>query len=191
MLPFHAYGNAAQEAEATMTTQSDEIRFAIGTCSLGSVLVAASVRGVCAVLIGEDDRELRGDLDQRFKGAPIVPAEPAFATQLRKVIACIETPALPLDVALDVRGTTFQRRVWDALQAIPAGETRSYTQIAQAIGAPAAVRAVAAACAANAIAVLIPCHRVVRGDGSLSGYRWGVDRKRELLAREHQLAMAA
>lgn len=171
--------------------RSSEIRFAIGTCSLGSVLVAASGNGVCAVLIGDDERELRDDLAQRFTGAPIAPAETAFATQLRRVMARIENPALPLDLALDVRGTNFQRIVWNALIAIPAGETRSYTQIATAIGAPQAVRAVAAACAANAIAVLIPCHRVVRGDGSLAGYRWGVERKRALLARERQLAMAA
>lgn len=170
---------------------ADTIRFAISACSLGAVLLGCSDRGICAVLIGDDERALRADFHRRFKGANIVAGGAALGTPLRQVVEQIEDPMRAFDIALDSRGTEFQRRVWDALRAIPAGETRSYTQIAQTIDAPTAVRAVAAACAANAIAVIIPCHRVVRGDGSLSGYRWGVERKRALLARERPLAMAA
>ncbi len=171
--------------------RADEIRFAMRPSSLGLVLVAVGDRGIRAVLIGDDAASLRDDLDQRFPGAILQSAEPALASALRQVVAGFEHPALEHDLVLDARGTEFQRRVWDALRAIPAGETRSYTQIAKAIGAPTSVRAVAAACAANPIAVLIPCHRVVRGDGSLSGYRWGVERKRALLARERHLVIAA
>jgi AraC family transcriptional regulator of adaptative response/methylated-DNA-[protein]-cysteine methyltransferase len=200
MLPIHRRGNAAQGSEADMTTKvardasgdkADEIRFAMRPSSLGLVLVAAGDHGIRAVLIGDNAAALRDDLDQRFRGATLQLAEPTLADALRHVVDRIENPARPHDLVFDVRGTEFQRRVWDALRAIPAGETRSYTQIAKAMGAPTSVRAVAAACAANPIAVLIPCHRVVRGDGSLSGYRWGVERKRALLARERQLAMAA
>jgi AraC family transcriptional regulator, regulatory protein of adaptative response / methylated-DNA-[protein]-cysteine methyltransferase len=197
MLPFSGYGNAAQRSEAKMIAKVEHdaddqpIRFAIGSCSLGSVLVATSPQGICAVLIGETDASVRDDLDQRFDGATLVPAETAAATPLRQVIEAIEDPAQTHDLLLDVRGTAFQRRVWDMLRTIPAGQTRSYLDVAKAICAPAAARAVAAACAANPVAVLVPCHRVVRGDGSLSGYRWGVERKRALLARERQSAMAA
>jgi AraC family transcriptional regulator of adaptative response/methylated-DNA-[protein]-cysteine methyltransferase len=200
MLPIHGRGNAAQGSEANMTKKvardaggdrADEIRFAMRPSSQGLVLVAVGDRGIRAVLIGDNAASLRDDLDQRFPGAILQSAEPALASALRQVVEGIENPAREHDLVFDVRGTEFQRRVWDALRAIPAGETRSYTQIAKAIGAPTSVRAVAAACAANPIAVLIPCHRVVRGDGSLSGYRWGVERKRALLARERQLAVAA
>ncbi len=170
---------------------TSEIRFAIGPSSLGSVLVASGDRGIRAVLIGDNERVLQADLGQRFRGATLVCAVPVLNPALRQVIEGIENPARGHGLVFDVRGTEFQRRVWDALQAIPAGQTRSYSEIANQIGAPAAARAVAAACAANPIAVLIPCHRVVRGDGSLSGYRWGVERKRALLARERQLAVAA
>jgi AraC family transcriptional regulator of adaptative response/methylated-DNA-[protein]-cysteine methyltransferase len=200
MLPIHGRGNAAQGSEANMTTKAvrdaggetaDEIRFAMTPSSLGLVLVAVGDRGIRAVLIGDDAAALRDDLGQRFPGATLQHAEAALASVLRQVVEGIENPAREHDLVFDIRGTDFQRRVWAALRAIPAGETRSYTQIAEAIGAPTSVRAVAAACAANPIAVLIPCHRVVRGDGSLSGYRWGVERKRALLAGERQLAMAA
>jgi AraC family transcriptional regulator of adaptative response/methylated-DNA-[protein]-cysteine methyltransferase len=159
--------------------------------SLGLVLVAAGDDGIRAILIGDDAVALRSDLDQRFPGAILQRAEPELAAAVRQVVEGIEKPTAEHNLVCDVRGTEFQRRVWDALRAIPPGETRSYTQIAKAIGAPTSVRAVAAACAANPIAVLIPCHRVVRGDGSLSGYRWGVERKRVLLERERQLAVAA
>lgn len=170
---------------------SNEIFFTIGACSLGSVLVATGGHGLLAVLIGENSAALRDDLAQRFASASLVRAETKLASILRRVVNVIEDPACGHDLALDIRGTHFQRRVWAALQTIPAGQTRSYAQIALAIGAPAAARAVAAACGANTLAVLIPCHRVVRGDGALAGYRWGVDRKQALLAREKLMAIAA
>jgi AraC family transcriptional regulator of adaptative response/methylated-DNA-[protein]-cysteine methyltransferase len=161
-----------------------EIRFAIGECSLGSILVAASERGVCAILIGDDPGRLARDLQDRFPRAALVGGDAAFEQLVAKVVGFVEAPGLGLDLPLDVRGTAFQQRVWQALRCIPAGRTASYADIAKRIGSPKAARAVAKACAANALAVAIPCHRVVRNDGSLSGYRWGVERKRALLARE-------
>jgi AraC family transcriptional regulator of adaptative response/methylated-DNA-[protein]-cysteine methyltransferase len=161
-----------------------DIRFAIGECSLGSVLVAATERGVCAVTLGDDPEELAHDLERRFPRARLTGADPAFEALVAKVVGLIEKPRAGFDLPLDIRGTAFQRRVWEALRAIPAGATASYAEIASAIGAPKAVRAVAQACAANSLAVAIPCHRVVRTDGDVSGYRWGVERKRALLARE-------
>jgi AraC family transcriptional regulator of adaptative response/methylated-DNA-[protein]-cysteine methyltransferase len=160
------------------------IRFAIGECSLGSILVAASERGVCAILIGDDPGRLARDLQDRFPRAALVGGDAAFEQLVAKVVGFVEAPGLGLDLPLDVRGTAFQQRVWQALRRIPAGRTASYADIAKRIGAPKAARAVATACAANALAVAIPCHRVVRNDGGLSGYRWGVERKRALLARE-------
>lgn len=161
-----------------------EIRYGIGASSLGRVLAAESERGICAILIGDDDDALVGDLGRRFANARMIAADIAFQEKVAHVVAMIEEPAQGLALPLDIRGTAFQRRVWQALQAIPAGETRSYAELAKAVGDPAAVRAVAGACAANHLAVAVPCHRVVRGDGSISGYRWGVERKRALLARE-------
>lgn len=161
-----------------------EIRFAIGQCSLGAILVACSERGVCAILMGDDPDALARDLQDRFPGAGLVGGDGDFEQLVARVIGFIEAPRLGLDLPLDIRGTAFQQRVWQALQKIPAGKTASYTDIARRIGAPQAARAVAGACAANTLAVAIPCHRVVRTDGSLSGYRWGVERKRALLARE-------
>jgi len=161
-----------------------EIRFAIGECSLGSILVAASRRGVCAILLGDDPDALARDLQDRFPRADLIGGDARFEQLVAKVVAFVEAPGLGLDLPLDVRGTAFQQRVWQALREIPAGATVSYAEIAKRIGAPKAVRAVAQACAANALAVAIPCHRVVRNDGGLSGYRWGVDRKRALLDRE-------
>jgi AraC family transcriptional regulator of adaptative response/methylated-DNA-[protein]-cysteine methyltransferase len=161
-----------------------EIRFAIGECSLGSILVAATTQGVCAILLGDDPEELAHDLERRFNRARLTGGDPAFEELVAKVVGLIERPRAGLDLPLDIRGTAFQRRVWAALRAIPAGATASYRDIAGAIGAPQAVRAVAQACAANPLAVAIPCHRVVRTDGDVSGYRWGVARKRALLARE-------
>ncbi|MSQ18732.1 MAG: bifunctional DNA-binding transcriptional regulator/O6-methylguanine-DNA methyltransferase Ada [Betaproteobacteria bacterium] len=160
------------------------IQFAIDHCSLGAILVAATERGVCAIFMADDRKTLRGDLQDRFPRAVLVEGDAGFQQQVAKVIAMVEAPRLGLDLPLDVRGTAFQQRVWQALRAIPAGEKKSYAAIAKDIGAPKAVRAVAQACAANALAVAIPCHRVVRSDGSLSGYRWGPERKQALLERE-------
>jgi AraC family transcriptional regulator of adaptative response/methylated-DNA-[protein]-cysteine methyltransferase len=161
-----------------------EMRFAVGECSLGSVLVAQSAKGVCAILLGDDPDALVRELQDRFPRAALVGGEAAFERTVATVIGVVESPALGLDLPLDVRGTAFQQRVWQALREIPAGATASYAEIAARIGAPHGARAVAQACAANALAVAIPCHRVVRNDGSLSGYRWGVERKRSLLMRE-------
>lgn len=166
--------------------QNTEIRFAVGQCSLGAILVARSERGVCAILLGDDPNALVEDLQQRFCQAKLIGAEPDFEHWVAKVVGFIEAPALGLDLPLDVRGTAFQERVWMALREIAPGSTASYAEIAQRIGAPKAFRAVAQACGANHLAVAIPCHRVVRSDGELSGYRWGVERKRQLLARENQ-----
>ncbi|HEY9234691.1 MAG TPA: methylated-DNA--[protein]-cysteine S-methyltransferase, partial [Phenylobacterium sp.] len=160
------------------------IRFAVGECSLGSILVAATDKGVCAILLGDDPELLVRDLQDRFDRAELIGGDEAFEALVAKVVGLVEQPRLGHDLPLDVRGTAFQQRVWQALAQIPAGETASYAQVAERIGKPGAVRAVAQACAANALAVAIPCHRVVRNDGALSGYRWGVERKRALLERE-------
>ena len=143
-----------------------------------------SAKGVCAILIGDDPDALVRDLQDRFSRADLIGGDAGFEEMVAKVVGFVEAPALGLDLPLDVRGTAFQQRVWQALREIPAGSTASYADVARAIGAPRAVRAVAQACAANALAVAIPCHRVVRNDGALSGYRWGVARKRALLERE-------
>ncbi len=164
------------------------IRFAVGECSLGSILVAASERGICAILLGDDPDTLGRRLQDEFPKAELVGGDEDFERLVARVVGFVETPALGLDLPLDVRGTAFQQRVWQALRAVPAGTTASYTEIARRIGAPRAVRAVAQACAANRLAVAIPCHRVVRYDGALSGYRWGVHRKAALLAAEAQVA---
>ena len=161
-----------------------EIRFAVGDCSLGAVLVAASAKGVCAILLGDDPDALVRDLQDRFPRADLVGGDAGFEATVARVVGFVEQPALGLDLPLDVRGAAFQQRVWRALVDIPPGSTASYADVARAIGAPKAARAVAGACAANALAVAIPCHRVVRSDGGLSGYRWGVERKRALLRRE-------
>jgi AraC family transcriptional regulator of adaptative response/methylated-DNA-[protein]-cysteine methyltransferase len=161
-----------------------EIRFAFGECSLGSILVAKSAKGICAILLGDDPEALLRDLQDRFPQARLIGGDVGFEAPVAQVVGFVEAPGTGLDLPLDVRGTAFQQRVWQALREIPAGATASYTEIARRIGEPKAVRAVAGACAANALAVAIPCHRVVRTDGALSGYRWGVERKRALLARE-------
>jgi AraC family transcriptional regulator of adaptative response/methylated-DNA-[protein]-cysteine methyltransferase len=162
------------------------IRFAVGQCSLGAILVAASERGICAILIGDDADALVRDLQDQFPKARLIGADRDFEKQVARIVGFVEAPALGLNLPLDIRGTAFQQRVWNALREIPAGTTASYSAIAARIGAPKAVRAVAQACAANRLAVAIPCHRVVRNDGALSGYRWGVERKRKLLAREQR-----
>ncbi len=161
-----------------------DIRFAIGECSLGAILVARSDRGVCAISLGDDPDALARDLQDRFPQARLIGGDADFERLVATVVGFVEAPRLGLDLPLDVRGTAFQQRVWQALQDIPAGTTVSYAEVARRIGAPAAVRAVAQACGANALAVAIPCHRVMRNDGAISGYRWGVERKRALLQRE-------
>ncbi|MFZ3184354.1 MAG: bifunctional DNA-binding transcriptional regulator/O6-methylguanine-DNA methyltransferase Ada [Pseudomonas sp.] len=162
------------------------IRFAVGQCSLGAILVASSERGVCAILMGDGPDELLDDLQRRFPRAELLGGDQDFEQQMATVVGFVEAPQLGLDLPLDVRGTLFQQRVWQALREIPVGTTVSYSGLAQLIGAPKSARAVAQACAANALAVAIPCHRVVRNDGGLSGYRWGIERKRALLEREAQ-----
>ncbi|WP_084455492.1 bifunctional DNA-binding transcriptional regulator/O6-methylguanine-DNA methyltransferase Ada [Novosphingobium rosa] len=162
----------------------EQLRFAIGQADLGAVLVASSAQGVAAILLGDDPATLLRDLQDRFPKAELVGGDATYEALVGQVIAFIQTPDLGLDLPLDIRGTAFQQRVWAALRTIPRGETRNYGQIAQAIGKPGAVRAVAGACAANALAVVVPCHRVIRTDGSLSGYAWGVERKAALLERE-------
>lgn len=161
-----------------------EIRFAIGECSLGALLVARSMRGVCAILLGDDPDALARTLRARFPNARLSGEEPGFVELVSRVAAHVEMPSTSLDLPLDIRGTCFQQRVWQALRQIPIGTTATYGEIARRIGATKAARAVAQACAANLLAVAIPCHRVVCGDGALSGYRWGVERKRTLLNRE-------
>src|SRR5215467_10503773 len=160
------------------------IRFAVGECSLGSILVAATAKGICAIALGDDPEALARDLQDRFPKAQLIGGDTAFEQLVAQVIGFVEAPALGLDLPLDVRGTAFQQRVWQALREVRVGETVFYAEIARRIGSPQAARAVAAACAANNLAVAIPCHRVVRNDGSLSGYAWGVERRRALLDRE-------
>jgi len=182
---------AASDARLGMTPSAyrkgganAEIRFAIAQCSLGAILVAQSERGICAILLGDDPDVLLRDLQDRFPNATLIGGDAGFEGLVATVVGFVEAPNLGFDLPLDVRGTAFQERVWQALRDIPAGETVSYSELAERIGAPGSARAVARACAANAIAVAIPCHRVVRNDGDLSGYRWGVERKRALLERE-------
>ena len=161
-----------------------EIHFAVGECSLGSILVARSERGVCAILLGDDPDALARQLQDRFPRATLIGGDAEFEELVSRVVGFVEAPGLGFDLPLDVRGTAFQQRVWQALREIPPGRTATYGEIANRIGLPGAARAVAAACAANPLAVAIPCHRVIRNDGGLSGYRWGVERKRALLRRE-------
>lgn len=163
---------------------SASILFAVGECSLGSILVASSERGVCAILLGDDPDALARALQDQFPRAVLIGGDAKFEELVAQVVGMVEAPALGSALPLDIRGTAFQQRVWEALRRIPAGTTASYTEVARMIGAPAAVRAVARACASNTLAVAIPCHRVVRNDGAISGYRWGVERKMALLERE-------
>jgi AraC family transcriptional regulator of adaptative response/methylated-DNA-[protein]-cysteine methyltransferase len=162
----------------------ETIGYAIGSSSLGRVLVGATERGACAILFAADDETARAELARRFPKARLEPAGAEAAALLDRVLALIEHPGAAANLPLDIRGTAFQRRVWEALRAIPPGETRSYGEVAASLGAHRAARAVAAACAANALAVAVPCHRVIAGGGDLAGYRWGVERKRALLSRE-------
>jgi AraC family transcriptional regulator of adaptative response/methylated-DNA-[protein]-cysteine methyltransferase len=160
------------------------IHFAVGQTSLGAVLVAATNRGVCAIMLGDDPQSLVRELQDRFPRAELEGGDAEFERMVAVVIGLVEAPGQRFDLPLDIQGTAFQQKVWKALRAIPSGKTATYAEIAKAIGRPSAVRAVAQACAANRLAIAIPCHRVVRTDGDLSGYRWGVERKRALLDRE-------
>jgi AraC family transcriptional regulator, regulatory protein of adaptative response / methylated-DNA-[protein]-cysteine methyltransferase len=161
------------------------IRFAVGECSLGSILVAATDKGVCAIEFGNDPERLVRTLQDRFPKAQLIGGDQVFEQLVAKVVGFVEAPAQGLGLPLDIRGTAFQKRVWNAIRRIPAGATASYADLAKRIGHPQATRAVAQACASNTLAVAIPCHRVVRRDGGLSGYRWGVERKQALLTREN------
>jgi O-6-methylguanine DNA methyltransferase len=178
-------------ADSPITSRHDapsgEIAFTTGQTALGTLLVARSARGICAILIGSGAGELTADLAERFPGNPLVRNDRKLEGDLEKILRFIETPTRGLDLDLDIHGTRFQRRVWDALCGIRAGCTVTYAALARRIGEPGSVRAVANACAANALALAIPCHRVIRSDGTLSGYRWGVERKRALIAREAQV----
>jgi AraC family transcriptional regulator of adaptative response/methylated-DNA-[protein]-cysteine methyltransferase len=183
------YAGAAEALGMTPTDfrqggRNQTLRFAFGTCSLGPVLVAASDKGVAAIFFGDDNDSLLADLRAQFPRARLIGGDTDFEQLVAKVVAFVEDPKIAIDLPLDVRGTAFQQRVWDALRRIPVGSTASYAEIAAKIGAPGSARAVARACASNPIAVAIPCHRVVRSDGSLSGYRGGVERKRALLEKE-------
>ncbi|NYT65422.1 bifunctional DNA-binding transcriptional regulator/O6-methylguanine-DNA methyltransferase Ada [Alcaligenaceae bacterium] len=164
--------------------KNTDIYFAIGQCSLGAILVAQSPRGVCAILMDDDPEQLVHNLQDLFPKANLLGADPDFEDTIANVIGLVEAPGLGLNLPLDVQGTVFQERVWQALRDIPVGTTATYTEIAQRIGLPKAIRAVASACGANRLAVAIPCHRVVRSDGNLTGYRWGIERKQALLERE-------
>jgi AraC family transcriptional regulator of adaptative response/methylated-DNA-[protein]-cysteine methyltransferase len=185
--PFYAKSTQSlgmRPTEYKSSGRGQAIRFAVAESSLGSLLVAASDKGVCAILLGDDPDALVRDLQDRFRNAELIGGDREFEKWVAKVVGFIEAPKVGLDLPLDVQGTAFQRRVWQALRKVPAGKTVSYADLARRIGAPSSTRAVAQACGANPLAVAIPCHRVVRTDGALSGYRWGVERKRELLARE-------
>jgi len=183
------YAGAAEALGMTPTDfrqggRNQMLRYAIGACSFGRILVAASNKGIAAIFFGDDKDSLLADLRAQFPRAKLIGGDADFEQLVTKVVAFVEDPKISLDLPLDVRGTAFQHRVWDALRRIPVGSTASYAEIAAKIGAPGSARAVARACASNPVAVAIPCHRVVRSDGSLSGYRGGVERKRALLDKE-------
>jgi AraC family transcriptional regulator of adaptative response/methylated-DNA-[protein]-cysteine methyltransferase len=183
------YSTASTSIGMTPTTYrargtGEKIRFAIAATSLGPMLVAATGKGVCSIAFGDDPEALIDHLQQQFTNAELIGADPEFEAMVASVVASVEHPATSLDLPLDLRGTAFQHRVWNALRDIPAGATCTYSEVAELIGSPTSVRAVARACATNAVAVAVPCHRVVRKNGELGGYRWGLDRKSELLARE-------
>jgi len=183
------YAHASDELGMTPTRfrsggVGESILFAVGECSLGSILVAKTVKGICAISLGDDPQAMVEELQDRFPKANLVGGDRDFEQLVAQVVGFVESPDIGLDLPLDIRGTAFQKRVWKALREIPAGNTVSYAQVAHRIGEPEAVRAVAQACGANVLAVAIPCHRVIRNDGELSGYRWGVERKRDLLGKE-------
>lgn len=184
---FYQQADAALGMTARQYRQGGEqvaIRFVVGTCQLGEFLVAESERGICAILLGSTPEALIAELESLFPHAELVADDAGFAGRVARVVSFLEHPARHFDLPLDIQGTAFQQQVWQALRAIPPGETLSYQKVAERIGRPGAVRAVASACAANRLAVIVPCHRVVRNDGTLSGYRWGVERKQQLLNTE-------
>ncbi len=184
---FYESSNAALGMTPTTFRAHGEgmtIRYAAGQCFLGTILVAASERGICAISLGDGPKELIQELCTRFSKANLIGDDPEFAQLVATVVEFVSNPSIGLELPLDIRGTAFQMQVWEALRRIPAGSRASYSEIAEQIGKPNSVRAVAQACGANTLAVAIPCHRVVRTDGDLSGYRWGVDRKSRLLERE-------
>lgn len=172
---------AATEAQ---DTTDDTIEYTIGNSMLGQILVARGARGVCAILMGSDTESLKQELAESFPGSRFAPNDIKLRKDLAHVLRFVMNPSEGLDLLLDMRGTAFQRRVWNALRAVPAGTTVSYTELARRVGDAKLARAVASACAANALALAVPCHRVVRSDGTLSGYRWGVERKRALIDKE-------
>lgn len=183
------YASAAESLGMTPTTfrkggKHEVLTFAFGQSSLGDVLVASSAKGIAAILIGNDREKLTTELRKIFPHAELTEGNRQFEKTVAHVVAFVEHPEKSADLPLDIRGTAFQQRVWKALRAIPLGTTATYTDIADRIGNPKAVRAVARACATNPLAIVVPCHRVVRADGSMAGYRWGVDRKRKLIERE-------
>lgn len=177
-----AYQKLRAGGKRRVTTE--RLTWAIGPSPVGQVLVAASERGICAVFVGADEPFLLGELAAAFPDAELARDDQTLAERLSAVLNAVAGKPLPRALALDLRGTVFQTRVWEALRRIPPGKTQSYSEVAAAIGAPTAVRAVAGACAANHVAVLVPCHRVIRGNGHLGGYRWGLECKRHLLDRE-------
>jgi len=179
-----AHEQSDRRADDRLVHSGATIRFGVGQCSLGAVLVAASARGICAIELGDDPDVLVESLRKRFPNAQQIGADAGFEQLLAQVVDLVEAPADKADLRVYIRGTAFQRKVWQRFRDIPAGSTASYAYIAKRIGRPKAVRAVAQACASNAIAVAIPCHRVVRTDGAPSGYRWGIERKHALLERE-------
>lgn len=185
----HFHVTAGQRLSMTPTRYREGgtdtvIRFAVGECALGSVLVAGTDRGICAITIGEDPDRLVRELQDRFSQAELIGGDRVFERYVAQIVGFVDSPSIGLNLPLDIRGTVFQQRVWQALRDIPMGSTASYAEIAKRIGAPNSARAVAGVCAANQLALAIPCHRVVRTDGKLSGYRWGVERKRQLLENE-------
>jgi AraC family transcriptional regulator, regulatory protein of adaptative response / methylated-DNA-[protein]-cysteine methyltransferase len=161
-----------------------KLEYTIAKSPMGKVLVAATEKGVSAVYLGEVERELIGELREEYPQAQIAPAKESYQRWVSEIVRQIEGKPSSLELPLDVQGTAFQRRVWQELQRIPRGTTRTYTQVAQALGQPKAVRAVASACARNPVSIVVPCHRVIRGDGNLAGYRWGLSRKEQLLTAE-------
>jgi len=181
-----ASSTARDTLDAAAVERDLRVLFVVANSSLGSVLVASSDRGVCAVMLGDDPRELEQELRQRFPRAHIVAGDELVERLASQVVSLVEAPRGVLDLPLDLHGTPFQLQVWRALREIPSGATITYAELAERIGAPKSVRAVGSACGSNPVAVVIPCHRVLRADGKLSGYRWGVERKRELLRREQR-----
>lgn len=174
----------SQDKTVRQQTPSSPLYFAIAQCSLGTLLVAESERGICAISLADDAKVLLEQLQEQFKAAELIEADPQFNQRVDQIVAMVEEPTLGLDLPLDIQGTPFQQRVWEFLRHIPVGQTLSYTDIAERLGMPKGARAVARACATNTLAIAIPCHRVVRQSGDLAGYRWGLERKKTLLERE-------